>query len=170
MRIPHPPPEATAQGSVTDRGHVLVPVSAEQAWRLLRAMHFGRLAFDGPDGPVIVPVNYVVDGDEVLVRTDVGAKLGAAQERAAAAFEIDHVDPIDGSGWSVVARGHLEVRSVPGQDRAGLTHVPPPLPDGARRHVVALRVAHVEGRRLTRSLAGAVPTPDDAPWFTRRVP
>jgi hypothetical protein len=39
--------------------------------------------------PVILPVNYVVDGDAPVFRTDPGTKLDAAAEGAAVAFEGD---------------------------------------------------------------------------------
>jgi uncharacterized protein len=50
---------------------------------LLAGQHLGRLALVDARGPVILPVNYVVDRDAPVFRTDPGTKLDAAAEGAA---------------------------------------------------------------------------------------
>ncbi len=77
---------------------------------LLAEHHFGRLAFVEQVGilPLIVPVNYLLDEDKIVFRTDRGSKLAAAIHRAPVAFEIDGVDLERQVGWSVVVRGHAE--------------------------------------------------------------
>ena len=55
-------------------------------------------------GPMILPVNYVMDGNTVAVRTDAGSGVdGSILGRVA--FEVDHIDPESHEGWSVVVRG-----------------------------------------------------------------
>jgi glycerol-3-phosphate dehydrogenase len=56
---------------------------------------------------VIFPVNYVVDRDLIVFRTDPGSKLDAATERESVAFEVDAVDEATRTGWSVVVGGTL---------------------------------------------------------------
>jgi|SRR3954447_22684720 nitroimidazol reductase NimA-like FMN-containing flavoprotein (pyridoxamine 5'-phosphate oxidase superfamily) len=77
---------------------------------LLAEHHFGRLGFVEQVGilPLIVPVNYLLDDDTVVFRTDRGSKLAAAIHHAPVAFEIDGVDPEHRVGWSVLVRGHAE--------------------------------------------------------------
>ncbi len=54
--------------------------------------------------PIAFPVNYTLDGDAVVFRTDPGTKLnGAAMGRVA--FEIDGSDEATRSGWSVIVQG-----------------------------------------------------------------
>jgi len=81
--------------------------------RLLQvhAHEVGRLAFTFRGAPSILPVNYAMAGDHVVLRTAPGAKLEAAYRRAAVAFEIDHIDLDRGSGWSVLVRGSAEAVS-----------------------------------------------------------
>ena len=72
--------------------------------------HFGRLCFMDYVGvlPSIVPVNYLLDEDHIVIRTDAGSKLAAAVRGAPVAFEVDGVDENHQIGWSVVVRGHAE--------------------------------------------------------------
>lgn len=76
--------------------------------RLLRAGVFGRIGIGRQTGPEILPVNYVVVGDAVLVRTSEGSLLDRAAHGAALVFEVDHVNYARWHGWSVVARGRGE--------------------------------------------------------------
>ena len=79
----------------------------DESRRLLAEHHLGRLAIPDFGGPVIFPVNYVLDQDLVIFRTDPGSKLDAATEREQVAFEVDAVDEATRTGWSVVVRGTL---------------------------------------------------------------
>ena len=57
--------------------------------------------------PMIFPVNYRLDGEAVVFRTDPGTKLDHGP-RAPASFEIDRFDREHRTGWSVVVVGRLE--------------------------------------------------------------
>jgi hypothetical protein len=52
----------------------------------------------------IFTVNYGVDGEGIILRTNAGRKMAAA-DGGEIAFEIDYVDPISRCGWSVVFHG-----------------------------------------------------------------
>lgn len=56
-------------------------------------------------GPLVVPVDYLLDEGTVVLRTDEGTKLDAALRGETVAFEIDVVDDTKGTGWSVLVRG-----------------------------------------------------------------
>ena len=58
---------------------------------------------------VILPVNYVVDGQDPVFRTARGSKLSAAEGRNLVTFEADEYDEQTQSGWSVVVTGRAEV-------------------------------------------------------------
>ena len=85
---------------------------------LLDGHHFGRICFMDHVGvlPSIVPVNYLLDEDHIVIRTDAGSKLAAAVRGAPVAFEVDGVAENHQIGWSVVVRGHAE--EVTDQDQA----------------------------------------------------
>jgi uncharacterized protein len=85
-------------------------LTVSECRELLKEHHFGRLAFLDAVGvlPVIIPVNYLLDEDAVVFRTDAGSKLHAAIRGAPVAFEVDGVDQDRQVGWSVVVRGRAE--------------------------------------------------------------
>ena len=70
----------------------------------LRGAGVGRVAVCTPDGPVIIPVNYVMDGNSVVIRTAPYTLLaGHAWDRVA--FEVDELDHDMHRGWSVLVAG-----------------------------------------------------------------
>ena len=83
---------------------VLTQMTRAECLELLASHHFGRLAVADEEGVHIFPVNYVLDGEAIAVRTDPGTKVQMAPMRPVA-FEVDHVDPEGGEGWSVVVEG-----------------------------------------------------------------
>ena len=72
---------------------------------LLRMASFGRIGLLVDGLPVVLPVNFRLDDDRVVVRTVRGSKLAAATRNAMVAFEVDESDPATGDGWSVMVRG-----------------------------------------------------------------
>jgi uncharacterized protein len=80
-----------------------------QCLTLLRSRPVGRFAYLLDGAPTIVPVNHLVDGSTIVLRTQAGGKLGAAVVGAAVAFQLDDHDPLRGTGWSVLVRGRAEL-------------------------------------------------------------
>lgn len=117
--------------------------------RLLRAGTFGRLAFTTPGGPEIVPVNYRVVADAIVVRTAAGTLLARWAHEAQVTFEVDLVNHERWVGWSVIARG---VASIEGPDVQHDPHRggPRPWADGERGIVVRLPWTTISGRQLGR--------------------
>ena len=84
--------------------HELIELDREECLALLAAGRVGRFAVASMnDAPLVVPVNYVMDGDAVVFRTAAGEKL--AQLRRRASFEVDGLDQPTETGWSVLVRG-----------------------------------------------------------------
>lgn len=75
--------------------------------RLLAGEEVGRLAVVAGGAPVVLPVNYALDGEAVVVRTEPGTKLDQGV-RSPACFEVDDFDRATRSGWSVIVAGRLE--------------------------------------------------------------
>ncbi len=98
---------------------------------------------------MILPVNYVLDDAAVIFRTDAGGKLDAAVRGAPVAFEVDGVDEIEQTGWSVLARGHAEAVTDP--DRLDRLHRLPLVPwaPGAKAHYVRVDATELTGRRIS---------------------
>jgi uncharacterized protein len=127
-------------------------LAREECLDLLSRTTFGRLAVDaGAGAPAIRPVNYVFDeaSQSIVFRAAYGSKLRALLEKRRAAFEIDGVDPVQRTAWSVVVVGTAEQITVKSEIRrlaaAGLELWAP----GPKPHWMRIRAATVSGRRIT---------------------
>ena len=80
-------------------------LTKSECFELLAHEHLGRVAVVDDRGPIVFPVNFVLDRHMVVFRTDAGTKLDAACRGSRVAFEIDGTDAAAHTGWSVVVRG-----------------------------------------------------------------
>jgi nitroimidazol reductase NimA-like FMN-containing flavoprotein (pyridoxamine 5'-phosphate oxidase superfamily) len=78
-------------------------LSTARAWDLLAGQQLGRIVIVVDGAAEIFPVNYVVDGESVVIRTAEGTKLDGLLSNNHVAFETDTWD-VD-HGYSVVLRG-----------------------------------------------------------------
>lgn len=85
--------------------HTSHDLSREDCVRLLGAGLAGRVALGTPTGPHIVPVNYTVDHESILLRTTAYSLLGTYGRDAQLCLEVDQFDHELERGWSVVVRG-----------------------------------------------------------------
>ena len=93
----------------------LQELTEEECLGLLRSKRLGRVAYDDA-GPVVLPVNYVIDGGTVLFRTSPYSSLGQHIRTSQAAFEVDEIDDETDAGWSVLVRGparYVEFTDLP---------------------------------------------------------
>ena len=87
------------------RPGVLVELELDECFILLGEHRVGRIAVvDRDDMPFVVPVNYVLSGNTVLFRTHPGTKLDALRRRPVA-FQVDSIDEVRRTGWSVLIQG-----------------------------------------------------------------
>ena len=123
-------------------------LSRPQCLRLMRRRTIGRVVLSVDSLPAAFPVNYAFLDDDVVFRTASGSKLTAAMEGAVVAFQVDRVDPVLHSGWSVLVRGRADMVAAP-QDlaRAGRLGLWPTAP-GERPFFVRIRSELVSGRRF----------------------
>lgn len=126
----------------------IVEMTERKCMQLLAANHFGRVAVNDREGPVVLPVNYVLDGDSVLFRSGMGTKVEAGARGAPASFEVDAADERTRTGWSVVARGTLtDVYDPVEIERARRLPVEP-FAGGDRPHYLRLLISQLTGRRI----------------------
>ncbi|MEO7556873.1 MAG: pyridoxamine 5'-phosphate oxidase family protein [Acidimicrobiales bacterium] len=112
---------------------------------LLRWEPIGRLAFaDSGAAPIVVPVNFVVDGDSMVFRSGDSAKLDRLRERPAS-LQVDRFDLYRKVGWSVLVRGVTHEVTMD-EDMSGLDLEP--WAPGRRDHWVRLVPDAITGRRL----------------------
>ena len=97
-----------ADGVDMSNGNVATLV-AYDCWALLEDAEIARLAWLGPDGISLVPVNYTVDGGSLWFRTDPGTTLARECDGLDLVVEVDRLEPDGSSIWSVVVRGTAEL-------------------------------------------------------------
>lgn len=122
--------------------HVL---TRDQCLRLIDLGGVGRLAIrtDGP--PEIRPVNFLRQGDALIVRTGNGSIFSAAERAETAAFEIDGIDPLEHTGWSVVVTGKLRALAT----HPELLDLPlRPWASGTKDQFVTLTLERVSGLQI----------------------
>lgn len=128
----------------------LVELSPQECFALLRRARVGRLLYEDAFGPVGVPVNYAMAGNNIIFRVEGGAKR-AAMKQLTLAFEVDHIDEDRRTGWSVLVRGaghEIPVERVPELLRRMRGHFPAPWAAGVHNVWLELRPNVVTGRRL----------------------
>ncbi|MEU2868632.1 pyridoxamine 5'-phosphate oxidase family protein [Streptomyces olivoreticuli] len=86
---------------------VLMKLSERECWDRLDTHGVGRLGLSVDSKPVLVPVNYLVDGRTIVYRTDRDG-VAAAAAGAELAFEVDRIDDARSGGWSVLVVGTVE--------------------------------------------------------------
>ncbi len=78
-----------------------------QSWQLLEATQHGRLVVTVAGEPDIFPVNYVVSGKKLYLRTAPGNKLAEMTINDKVLVEADGI--LSDEAWSVVLRGTARV-------------------------------------------------------------
>jgi len=154
-------------------------LSREECLALLASCSVGRVGLSIDALPVILPVNYVLDGERIVFRTGRGTKLTAAIRNAVVCFEVDRIDEECRAGWSVLVTGTATELVGPEAEAAARLH----LTQWSRRpaeHLVATSMDLVTGRRvgpvlLDASQSGAdqrtrVPTPPGPGPISKRPP
>lgn len=124
-------------------------LDGEECLRLLATVTLGRIALSSGALPTVLPVNFLLDRDRIVVRTLRDSKLDAAVRNAVVAFEVDDFQPTCGSGWSVVVTGVAQEVTEP-DEVARLSSMPvhqwPTV--RADERLVAIPIELVTGRRL----------------------
>ncbi|MFE6995642.1 pyridoxamine 5'-phosphate oxidase family protein [Microbacterium sp. NPDC057659] len=106
------------------------------------------------DGRVeIIPVNYRIDGRELYLRTREDGIFSGLPDETDIAFEVDHFEALDGSGWSVLLGGH--VKSVDPDEAVTIdaaAHVRP-WAGGERTLWLRFVIERISGRSVRRPTA-----------------
>jgi len=137
---------------------MLHDLSREECFTLLNQHHVGRFVYADALGPAAVPVNYAVAGEQIVFRSEAGAKVRDLDGQPVA-LEADHIDDASHAGWSVLLRGTAEVtelsveagnaaHSVPDVLRRLGGDVPLPWKKGIHNIWVVITPTTVTGRHL----------------------
>lgn len=129
----------------------LQSLSPEECVEFLASARVGRIALSVDALPTVLPVNYVLYGDDIVFRTAPGAKLNAATSRTVVAFEVDGFEPDGASGWSVIAQGVASEVTDVGELAEIAVLLGEPWPGaGPDVRVVRVSVNKLSGRRFDR--------------------
>jgi uncharacterized protein len=132
-----------------DRKRAIESLDRDTCLALLPTASIGRVGWVTPEGhAMILPVNFVLDGESIVFSTGEGDKLDAVREGRVLTFEVDAVEPAFQAGWSVLVIGAAEMITSPGQiDRVEQLHLAPWAPL-RNRVFIRLPADEVAGRRL----------------------
>ncbi|MET9340797.1 MULTISPECIES: pyridoxamine 5'-phosphate oxidase family protein [unclassified Nonomuraea] len=125
-------------------------LSHEECMRLLPSRPIGRIVFTDRALPAVQPVNFCLDGEDIVIRAAAGSKLAAATRRAVVAFEVDDFDSKERTGWSVTVVGPARVADDPAQI-ARLESLPLTPWARSRDHFILVTTVEATGRRIRQS-------------------
>ena len=84
-------------------------LSERECWQLLATVSVGRLALSVRALPVIMPVQYYLDGRRLAACLGHHALPERALDETVIAFAVDAIDPVTRSGWLVQVLGRSAI-------------------------------------------------------------
>ena len=142
---------------MTGTGSSFQELSETRCRELLAGQTTGRVAWNAPDGPQVLPVSYVLDAGDVVFRTSPYGALSQLRSRTNVAFEIDDIDDEHGTGWSVLVRGSAQaVVQARHLERLWSDGAPVPWAAGTRNLIIAITPRVVTGRVVRRPWSSPV--------------
>jgi nitroimidazol reductase NimA-like FMN-containing flavoprotein (pyridoxamine 5'-phosphate oxidase superfamily) len=132
-------------GSIVDLGR-------EDSLALLASAPVGRIVFTRGALPAIHPVNFVLEGDDVVITTSEDSALLSAVAESIVAFEADEIDAANHEAWSVVVTGRARLVT----DRQNIERLRVIMRTSARpaesARFIRIRPEIVSGRRIGTTL------------------
>ena len=121
----------------------------DECMRLLGQTALGRIGLSSGALPMVLPVNFMVSDGHIFIRTGRGTKLDAATRNAVVAFEVDDVDRLNHTGWSVLVTGVARTAEPAGALRT-LGHRPARwVPAHVDERIISISIDMISGRRIT---------------------
>ena len=132
-------------------GPLLEELSRDECLARLADAGVGRFVFLDGRGPVAIPVNFALQGQDIGFRTRPGSNLALRTRQFRTSFEVDHLDPGAREGWSVVVSGQADLVTDPVEQEQLKALAPVPWAGGDRSAVYRLRPVEITGRRVVRA-------------------
>jgi nitroimidazol reductase NimA-like FMN-containing flavoprotein (pyridoxamine 5'-phosphate oxidase superfamily) len=138
-------------GSIPGGAPRLEVLGREECLNHIRQGGAGRLVFDDERGPVALPVNYRMLGNDLVFRTGDGSIAAAVESGKQVSLETDHLDDALGEAWSVLVTGKAyEVDDAEELRRVEVLGIVP-WAGGDRHTVVRIVASEITGRVIRRS-------------------
>jgi uncharacterized protein len=123
-------------------------LSQGECFRLMASVPVGRIIYTRQAMPAVELVNFALDHDDIIIRTDRSGKLAAATRGAVVAFEVDRLDPADHTGWSVTVIGQsrevTDAEEISRLEQMGLRSWVP----GDHEHFIRISPGILTGQQL----------------------
>jgi nitroimidazol reductase NimA-like FMN-containing flavoprotein (pyridoxamine 5'-phosphate oxidase superfamily) len=134
--------------STASSGGKIVELDRGESLELLTAKTVGRIGFLAADGPVVLPMNYVLSDNHIIVRTVAFGVVARSAVDQKVAFEVDDVDDFLQAGWSVLVRGAGTLLTDRQLEQLRSSTAPEPWAEGPRTLFFSIACEQVSGRRL----------------------
>jgi hypothetical protein len=126
----------------------MIELGPTESLALLAGVPIGRVGFTQQALPVIRPVNHLVDGDTIVIRTHAASALSSgAFVDEVVVYEADQFDINARTGWSVMVTGPATRIHAP-MDIDRYRHLLVPWIDADLNHMVRIFAELVTGYRL----------------------
>jgi hypothetical protein len=123
-------------------------MTLEDCERRLAENTAGRVGLNTPTGPQILPVTYTYYAKALVFRTSPHGVLSSLGRRSRVAFEIDDIDQVGGSGWSVLVLGSAERVTRDYTLTSLWKDGPVPWASGTRNLFIAITPETISGRSV----------------------
>jgi len=118
----------------------------EECLDRLSAQVLGHIGLNDDRGPVVLPVNYRMREGSVVIATGLSNTLARFALGTAVALEVEEVDPLTESGWTVLVRGRAEM--IPHDELPEREERPRPWVEGPRPLLIRIVPETLSGRWL----------------------
>ena len=131
----------------SDVGFCSVELGRAECLELLGRAGIGRIVLSIRCLPVALPVNMALLGEDVIFSTDSGSMVTAAVEGQIVSVEVDDIDLLYRTGWSVLVTGRAELATDPAECEWARSRLQPWAP-GPHPFLVRVPSTMISGRRL----------------------
>ena len=126
----------------------LVKLTEAEAVALLGTEQVGRLVYTRRALPAVTPVNFVLRDGAIWIWTASASSMAQAVRGAVVAFEVDRLDEVTRTGWSVTILGVAELVVDEAEIELATTLGPEPWVPGRKEHLLRIPLKMVSGRRI----------------------
>jgi nitroimidazol reductase NimA-like FMN-containing flavoprotein (pyridoxamine 5'-phosphate oxidase superfamily) len=134
-----------------------VELTRRESWQLLAGASLGRIVFTRHALPAVRPVNHLVDGEKVIIRSHLGSEIVAhagTVDGVVVCYEADELDPVRHTGWSVIVTGLARLVTEPAEV-SRYRELLEPWVDTEMDYVISIEAVEVTGLRLIGPSAAA---------------
>ena len=119
-------------------------IAEQDCWDLLETQDIGRVALVVGSQVEVFPVNYGIDGEGIIFRSNAGRKMTGTAAREVT-IEVDDIDWAARAGWSVVVHGEArDITAYDGLERQRAVQSW----TGSKDFLVRIAPRSITGRRL----------------------